>query len=287
VVCGHINLLPLAWFASRIMNAPLVLFIYGIDAWHPSRILLTNMLAKKVPWVVSISATTAHKFHAWAKPVARQFRVLPNAVHVECYGPGAKNPDLLRRYALDGKTVLMTLGRLVADERYKGIDEVLELMPDLVKTVPKLAYLVVGDGSDKERLQQKAQALGLGGRVVFAGQILEAEKADHYRLADAYVMASRGEGFGFVLLEAMACGIPVIASTLDGGREAVRDGQLGILTDPVDRDAIGHAILEALARPKGVVPAGLEYFSFDNFEARAHSLFDDVLSEASPEFGRP
>src|SRR6185436_2494886 len=169
-------------------------------AWHPARSPLANMLAKKVLWVVSISTTTARKFHAWARPVAQHLRVLPNAIHAEWYGPGEKNPALLRRYALEGKTVLMTLGRLVSAERYKGFDEVLDLMPELVKAVPGIVYLVVGDGSDRSRLEEKARNLGLADRVVFAGQIAEAEKADHYRLADAYVMASRGEGFGFVLL---------------------------------------------------------------------------------------
>jgi glycosyltransferase involved in cell wall biosynthesis len=230
--------------------------------------------------VVAISAATAAKFRAWAHPAGQKLQTLPNAIHPEWYGPGPKNPELLRRYGLEGRRVLMTLGRLVSVERYKGFDEVLELMPELVRTMPDLAYLIVGDGTDRARLEEKARALGLDGRVVFAGHVVEAEKADHYRLADAYVMASRGEGFGFVLLEAMACGIPVVASRLDGGREAVRDGELGLLVDPANREQLRAAILEALARPKGIVPAGLDHFSFANFEARTHGLFDGVLSGA-------
>ncbi len=282
VVCAHINLLPLAWLASRYMKVPLVLFIYGIDAWQPTPSWLVNSLAKRVRWVVSISATTAQRFRTWVSPRAQQLLVLPNAIHAEWYGPATKNPALLRRYSLEGKTVLMTLGRLVSAERYKGFDEVIELMPILIQTLPKLVYLIVGDGSDKVRLQQKVQSLGLADRVVFTGLIAEAEKADHYRLADAYVMASHGEGFGFVLLEAMACGVPVLASSKDGGREAVRDGQLGVLVDPGNADELRDAILQTLARPNGVVPAGLEYFSYANFEARTHKLVADVLSEAQP-----
>ena len=159
------------------------------------------------------------------------------------------------------------------------------MLPDLVAALPDVAYLVVGDGSDRERLEEKARALGVADRVVFTGNVPEAEKADHYRLADVYVMPSQGEGFGFVLLEAMACGIPVIASTLDGGREAVRDGQLGMLVDPADRDELKRAILDALRQPKGIVPAGLEHFSFRNFEARAHALFGQVLAESPQPFG--
>ena len=53
VVCGHINLLPLAWLASRVMRVPLVLFIYGIDAWYPGKSMLANILARRARWVVA------------------------------------------------------------------------------------------------------------------------------------------------------------------------------------------------------------------------------------------
>ena len=286
VVCGHINLLPLAWLASRFLDVPLVLFIYGIDAWQPTRSALANFLVGKIHWVVSISDITARKFHAWVPSKTQQLSVLPNAIHPEWYGPGARSEALLARYRLKGKTVLMTLGRLVSVERYKGFDEALEVLPEIAEALPNVAYLVVGDGSDRSRLEEKARALGVADRVVFTGNVPEVEKADHYRLADVYVMPSQGEGFGFVLLEAMACGIPVIASKVDGGREAVRDGQLGMLVDPGDKDELKHAIFAALKGPRGVVPTGLEHFSFHNFEARAHALFGQVLAESPQPFGR-
>ena len=281
VLCGHINLLPLAWLASRLFKVPLILMIYGIDAWQPTRSLLANRLAHRVDWVVSISDITAEKFRGWVKAGPQQLLVLPNAIHTEWYGPGAKNPALLQRYQLEGKTVLMTLGRLVSAERYKGFDEVLDILPTLASVNPNLAYLIVGDGSDRGRLEAKTRALGLADRVVFAGLVPEAEKADHYRLADAYIMASRGEGFGFVLLEAMACGVPVVASKLDGGREAVRDGQLGMLVDPGDADGLKRAILATLEQPAGVVPEGLAYFSFPHFESRVHALVGLVLPDSA------
>jgi glycosyltransferase involved in cell wall biosynthesis len=286
VVCGHIHLLPLAWLASRYLGVPLILFIYGIDAWQPTRSFVANALAKRVRWVVSISNVTAQKFRSWAGSRAQQIEVLPNAIHAEWYGPGAKSPALLARYGLNGKTVLMTLGRLVSAERYKGFDEALEALPELLDARPDVTYLIVGDGSDRARLERKAGALGLAGRVVFAGSVPESEKAEHYRLADAFVMASHGEGFGFVLLEAMACGVPVVASKLDGGREAVRDGQLGILVDPTDRGELKHAILDALRQPRGIVPTGLEHFSYRNFEARTHALLRQVLAQSPQSLDR-
>jgi len=75
-------------------------------------------------------------------------------------------------------------------------------------------------------------------------------------------MPSYGEGFGFVILEALACGIPVVASKVDGTSEAVRNGELGFLVDPGNPDEIRQAIIVALQDQKSV-PEGLAYFSFD------------------------
>ncbi len=287
VVCGHVNLLPLAWLASRVLRVPLVLFIYGIDAWQPTGSPLVNALTKRTRRVVSISEVTARRFRSWSASPAQQVLVIPNAIHVEWYGPGARSRVLQERYGLRDRKVLMTLGRLVSAERYKGFDEIIDVLPALLRVVPDIAYLIVGAGSDRDRLEAKASAAGLADRVIFAGLIAEAEKADHYRLADAYVMPSRGEGFGFVLLEAMACGIPVIASKADGGREAVRDGLLGTLVDPESAQELQDAILAALRRPTGVVPPGLEHFSYPNFEVRTHAMLGHILSHPPPPITGP
>jgi len=276
IFCGHINLLPIAYAASRLIRAPLLLQIHGIDAWRPTRSALINYLSGKVDAFISVSGVTKQRFLEWSTaPEARGF-ILPNTFHSERYGVGPKNQLLMERYGLHGKTVLMTLGRLASYERYKGFDEVLELLPDLAKEIPGITYFIVGDGNDRRRLEMKARSLGVEDRVIFTGFIPEAEKADHYRLADVYVMASSGEGFGIVFLEAMACGVPVIASKRDGSREAVRDGELGILVDPANRQEIRAGIFAALKISRGSVPAGLEYFSFANFTRRLHGVVDQV-----------
>jgi glycosyltransferase involved in cell wall biosynthesis len=275
VLCGHVNLLPLAAVAKLRVRAPLLMFIYGIDAWRPQP-AGKRLLLRSVDRFVSISDVTREKFTGWSAVGRDRITILPNAIHTDWYGPGGRDPALVARYGLHGKRVLMTLGRLVSSERYKGFDEVLDVLPALAQEMPDLVYLIVGDGTDRARLERKARDLGVHGIVRFTGLVPEAEKADHYRLADAYVMPSRGEGFGFVLLEAMACGVPTVASRLDGGREAVRDGMLGVLVDPCDLEDVKRGIREALRRGRGEPPSGLDFFSFDNFASRARRLVHEA-----------
>jgi phosphatidylinositol alpha-1,6-mannosyltransferase len=272
VCCGHIKLLPMAFLAKLVTRAPLLLIIYGIDAWDPIKNNLTKYFLSKIDFLISISEITKQRFMQWSNLTWKKYFILPNAVTQENYGVGAKSQELVVRYGLSGKIVLMTLGRLATEEKYKGFDEILELIPALLKQIPNIAYLIVGDGDDRSRLEAKAKSLGVGDRVVFAGFIPEAEKADHYRLADVFVMPGRGEGFGFVFLEALACGIPVAGSKLDGSREALRRGEMEILVDPGRPDDIQAGILEALRRPREGILEGLNYISFENFEKRFHRI---------------
>ena len=278
VFCMHINLLSLARRVARARGIPLVLWIYGIDAWTPPARTSARRAVPAVDEVVSISRVTLSKFREWSEIPYERCAIMPNAIHLDAYGVGPAPAALVDRYDLRGRRVLLTLGRLSADEQYKGVDEVLDALPSLDDDV---VYLVVGDGTDRARLEARAAASGLGDRVRFAGRIPEGEKADHYRLANAYVMPSQGEGFGFVFLEALACGIPVVASDLDGGREAVRKGMFGELVDPRDPDSVLRGIRAALGRPRGVVPDGFHYFAFPNFQERLHTWLDERLLGAN------
>ena len=274
ILCAHINLLPFAVVFKPRFRAPILLLIYGIDAWRPARRALLSQVAA----VASISRYTARRFRSWSGFREDRIHLLPNAIRLKEYGMRERPRYLVERHGLEGCCILLTLGRLNAAERYKGFDEIIELMPELIVKEPSLRYLIVGDGSDRERLERKCAEYGVIDRVLFVGRIREEEKADYYRLADAFTMAGYGEGFGFVFLEAMACGIPVVASSLDGSRDAVLDGRLGYLVDPRDRTALRDALLKALKQQHGI-PTGLEYFDYPQFRRR---LFDTVGTVVHP-----
>lgn len=260
VICGHMNLLPVAF------GKPL-LVVHGIEAWKKRRAPLD-----KCRGIVSVSALTRDRLTGWSGYKGPTY-VLPNAVHLDEYGIRPKRPDLVKRYKLDGKRVLLTVGRLESAERSKGFDQVLDVLSDLPEDV---VYIIAGGGNDFARLQKKSIDRGVGDRVIFTGLFDDRDKPDLYNLADVYVMPSRGEGFGFVFLEAMACGVPVIGSKADGGREALRNGQLGLLVDPTNPAEVRTAILETLARGERKVPEGLDYFSFEKFVERTRAILESA-----------
>jgi asparagine synthase (glutamine-hydrolysing) len=277
VVCGLINLLPLAWMTCAVTRAPLMLIVHGVDAWAPHRSRIVNRLLRKVDYVIAVSQITKERFAAWSGIPTEQIFVLPNCVDTKRFRPMARKPELVRRYNLQGRRVLMTLARLASSERYKGIDQILEVMPTLIAKFHDLTYLVVGDGDDRHRLMAKSKALGLDGCVIFAGHILEKEKVDHYNLADAFVMPGWGEGFGIVYLEAIACGVPTVGSLLDGSKDALKDGKLGVLVDPRNHDDLQRGIIQALAKRRGV-PSELHDFSCERFKERMGQILNRVVS---------
>ncbi|MCP4934772.1 MAG: glycosyltransferase, partial [bacterium] len=277
IICGLIGMVPLAWLVARLKHAPFVCIIHGVDAWQPNHSRLVNWVIRHANAVIAVSEYTRQRFIKWSNVEANKVILLPNCYDPALYEPGPKPEYLLSRYGLHGKDIVMTLGRLAGFERYKGFDEILEVLPKLRQESPNIVYLIVGDGGDKARLQQKAETLDIVDRVIFTGYIPEMEKADHYRIADAYVMPSRGEGFGIVYLEAMACGIPTVGSKLDGSRDALRNGQLGLLADPTNLDEVQEAILQALSKSKGI-PEGLDYFSVGAYRTRTHDLLKRLLA---------
>ncbi len=280
ILIGHLNLLPLIFLVRLLVDAPAFAILHGLEAWSPRSRLFRRCL-KWVEGCISVSQLTKSRFCAWSGFWPDRVLLLPNSVDLNQYTPGLKNADLTKRYRLQGKQVLMTLGRLDTRERAKGFDEVLETLTELSKEFPNVSYMIAGDGTDRARLEQKAKCLGVAEHVVFTGFVPEAEKADHYRLADAYVMPSRVEGFGIVFLEAMACGVPIVASKIDGSREAARDGAWGIVVDPDNREELKEGIVQILKRPRGVRPAGLEYYSSVNFERRVHQVVAWMLEARS------
>jgi len=174
-------------------------------------------------------------------------RVIRNGVDANLFSP----MDRVEARRLCGlpadRTVLVTVGGLDA---HKGQHLVVEALPALIERRPRLLYVMIGAGRPGESyvrsLERSVSRLGLGEHVVFAGTLRHGELRPWFCAADLFVLLTKSEGWPNVLLESLACGIPVVATRVGGVPEIVRDGVDGILVPYGDGPAFRAAVLEAL-----------------------------------------
>ncbi len=227
-----------------------IVYVHGeevniIDSYDASRSRRRGTLAR-ADAVVAVSRFTRDCLVSLMGVEPAKITLIPNGVDVSRFAPRPARDDLRRRYGLGGRRVLLTVGRL--SER-KGQDRVIEALPELLKAIPGLTYLLVGDGPLRAVLEARARALRVQESVLFAGSVAPEELVDHYALAEAFIMANRElpsgetEGFGLVFLEANACGVPVVAGRAGGSVDAVTDGVNGLLVDGADPAAIAAAVM--------------------------------------------
>ncbi len=270
VVCVHVNLMPVAAALKAAFGVPVWLMVHGIDAWEPRGPLRRRSVAR-ADLVTASSRYTRERFLAWSGVDPARAVVLNNPFHPERFRPGEKPEYLLERYGLRGRKVLLTLGSMLGGDRFKGHNEILDALPALCESHPELAWLVVGGGADRARIEARVAASDVADRVTFAGRIPEEEKRDHYLVADAFALPSCTEGFGIVYLEAAACGLPVLGSVRDGSRDPLCDGELGVLVDPRDPADLLRGLEELLQRERRVPPE-LERFTFERLAERMRAL---------------
>jgi len=203
--------------------------------------------------VLCVSRHTRSAVLSWAEIAPERVLVVPDTVR-EAFTPGDGSTQRTA-LALEGKRILLTVGRMDPRERYKGHDRVIAAISNLVAKGHNICYLVVGEGTDRIRLEALARGAGVSERVRFLGRVGLQALVEIYRMADLFVMPSTGEGFGVAFLEAMASGTPALGLGVAGAKDALADGRLGMavaedeLADAIDRVLAGsRSEPDALAR---------------------------------------
>jgi len=131
---------------------------------------------------------------------------------------------------------------------HKGQEHLIKAIPMVLREVPTARFFIVGGGKLKSKLACLAQSLGLNGKVIFTG--FRKDVGAFYNLADLFVMSSVQEGLGTAVLDAMALGIPVVATKAGGIPECVYHGETGRLVTPGDHDALAREIVYMLKHQK-------------------------------------
>ncbi len=206
------------------------------------------------------------------------YRIIPNGINVSDFADAEPFPHLK-----DGKTNILFVGRL---EKRKGLRYLLGAYGRLKWDWPDTRLLVVGRGKPDEESYRIIAERNLHDSVTFLGNVSDSDKARYYRSADIYCSpATGGESFGVVLLEAMAAGAPVVASSIEGYSSVIEDGREGLLVRPKDEARLAETLDSLLRQPDhrerlaAAARAKVEQFDWEVVASRVMDYYESVLRQ--------
>ncbi len=266
VYCGNVKPAgyPARWVYER-LRVPYGLILYGGDLLSEQHKIRQSRFKRRTARVIFGGAAVLVAISTWTRDLtlsvlgelgldahSQRLRVVNMGTDPTQFRPGVETAALRKRADLpDGGTRwLVTVARL---EQIKGIDTVIQALPAILERAPDVGYVIAGRGPDRERLEKLAHKLGVADRVRFLGLVGNQDLPAVYNLGSVYLGMSRRvgrmdvEGFGISLVEASACGLPVVAGNSGGIPDAVRDGETGILVPPEDPAALADAVCRVLA----------------------------------------
>ncbi len=258
-----------ALFASQVRGKRFILRVAGDYAWEQGtqRFGVTDSLddfvkaggghrwqvglLKKIEKYVADGAEKIIVPSGYLKNIVSKWGVSDSKIKVIYNGfhmtPVKETPSLLRRkFGLSGR-IIASAGRLVP---WKGMRELIEIMSQVIASVPDAKLIIIGDGPEKNSLEESAKALNLGDRIVLTGRLEQKKVFEYVKAADLFVLNTSYEGFSHQILETMALGTPVITTAVGGNLELIRNNENGILVSPGAKDGLLAAITGLLSDQK-------------------------------------
>jgi len=216
-----------------------------------------------------IIATT--QTYATKSEILRRFSskvtVVTNGVDTKRFSPEVNGEKIRARYNLGQNKIALFVGALTTFHAYKGVDVLIKAFSLVSKQFKDARLLVVGGGNLLNNYKHLAGELGISDVVIFAGYVKDDELPEYYAASDFAVLPSKdsSEGFGLVLIEAMACGKAVIGSQTGGIIDVITDGKNGLLVKPGDAEDLSSAMISMLRNDEKRIMMGITGREFANF----------------------
>lgn len=239
---------------KKVLRIPFVAYCHGEEVtqidYRRFQPKMRNLIYQSADAVVAANGFARASLIRIGVPESKIFTITPG-VDTSRFLSRAAHPALVSKFGLSGKVVLVSVSRLV--ER-KGHSHVLKALAKVRDIVPAFHYLIVGDGPEREKINNLIARLKLERHVSMVGKVVDKELIDFYNLCDLFVLANRDiegdlEGFGMVFLEANACGKAVLGGRTGGTSEAVIENSTGLLVDPENIDEIASALKTLISQP--------------------------------------
>jgi glycosyltransferase involved in cell wall biosynthesis len=239
-----------ALLAARLARVPAVVCTIQIapesaQRWQAQ--LERRVTSWFVDWFIAVSQVTRGRLVAYLGQSATKTVVIPNAVELERYEnvPSDARREVREQFGISADAPVIGVAARLSPQ--KGLNYLIDALPAILARVANLHVLLVGDGPLQASLQEQVDQLQLTDRVHFAGYRRDVPR--YLSALDVFVLPSLFEGLPLSILEAMAAGLPVVATNVDGTPEAVEHDVTGKLVPPADPPALADAVLEILGEP--------------------------------------
>jgi glycosyltransferase involved in cell wall biosynthesis len=283
ILSTHLNFILAAYWIKRLIGTPYWVIAHGVEAWDIQRLDLRVAL-QSADRILCVSNYTRDRLVKEQALDPDKVGLLSNTFDASRFQIAPKPIALLERHQLKPEQpIILTVSRLASSEQYKGYDKLLIAVSQIRQTIPNVHYIIVGKGDDRARIEQMIADLNVQDCVTLVGLIPDEELCSYYNLCDIFAMPSKGEGFGIVYLEAIACGKPTLAGNQDGSVDALAQGKLGALVNPDDTDEISQTLIHMLQKtypnpliyqPEHLRQMVIELFGFEQFEQTLQSQLE-------------
>jgi phosphatidylinositol alpha-1,6-mannosyltransferase len=274
--------LALKWWCG----VPYSCYVHGEDVNLASTSRELRWLAKRVlrgaDFAISNSRNTERILkEEWHLPDQR-IRLMHPGVDIKRFVPAARSHTTRDRLGWDDRQVLLTVGRL---QKRKGHDQMISALPVIRRTIPDILYAIVGDGDERRFLENLVAQEGLEKHVQFLGELDDEGLVHCYQQCDLFALPNRQvgrdiEGFGMVLLEAQACGKPVVAGNSGGTAETMRIPETGLVVNCDGPQALAALVVELLGDRRRLAQMStaarqwvVEHFDWAALSRQAEQIF--------------
>ena len=277
----------IGWIIKFFSQKPVVCIVHGLDLTYPNVIyqkLWINLFLRKMDKLIAVGNETINQ--AVLRGIPRSNLIfVPNGVSIKKTLPTYSKKDLEKLIGREiHGSVLLTLGRLV---KRKGVAWFIEEVVD--KSCDSYLYVIAGDGAEKSNIITIIKKNGLQNRVFYIGAVSDKEKEVLYSTADLFIQPNIKvpgdiEGFGLVVLEAASYGLPVVASDIEGLKDAINNGVTGVLVQERNAAQYKKTIAVFLENDENRKQFGvkarryvMKYYSWENIAAK----YIDILGQLS------
>lgn len=290
VHCGA--LLPDAWVGRQIagkLGIPLLVYLHGEELVYTESSRQLDWMARRIlnhaeAVIVNSANSRQIALDHWDLPHGKVHVVHPG-VDTTRFVPAERDPAVLSQLGWHDRPVLLTVGRI---QRRKGHDSLIRALPIIREQFPNILYAIIGEGEELSSLDTLIDELGVRRHVQFHRELAEQQLVESFQQCDLFVLPNRRiggdiEGFGMVLLEAQACGRPVLAGDSGGTAETMNAPHTGWTLDCTDVLRLATTVSELVgneSRRKEMGAAARQWvcqeFAWDTVIRPAASVFDQL-----------